>query len=104
MKAVGEPNLRVRILSPTKTHYDGQAVSVSANNKVGRFDILAQHANFFSLLTEGEIVVDTGPGTPIHLPVSQGIVKVTNNTVTFFVDIEPSYVAERQAKPTESPS
>ncbi len=92
-----EKKIRVRILSPTQTYLDAQALSVSGNNKVGRFDILADHANFFSLLTEGELVVDMGNNSTFKLPVSQGIVKVTNNNVTFFVDIEQAHAVEPHA-------
>lgn len=92
-KDTKEPELHVRVLSPTQHHYDGPAVSVSAANKVGPFDILPQHANFFSLLTPGEIVINTGFQN-LSFPISQGIVKVTNNTVTLFIDIGPAYQAE----------
>lgn len=98
MKLQGEPKLHVRILSPTRSYFDGKALSVSANNKVGRFDILADHANFFSMLTEGDIVVDMGNDAVFRLAVSQGIIKVASNTVTFFIDIGPSYSSVSQAK------
>ena len=100
MKLQGEPKLSVRVLSPTRTYFDGKALSVSASNKVGRFDILADHANFFSMLTEGDIVVDMGHDSEFRLAVTQGIIKVTNNTVTFFIDIGPSYSSVSQPKVT----
>ena len=89
MKLKGEPKLHVRVLSPTQTLYDGPALSVSANNKVGPFDILADHANFFSLLTDGDIAINTGYQT-LSLPIQHGIVKVKNNQITLFIDIEPA--------------
>lgn len=76
--------LRVKIIAPTETFYDGPAVSVSAVNKVGPFDVLANHANFFSLLTQGNVVVNTGRQS-LTFPIFHGIVKVTNNIVTLFV-------------------
>jgi len=102
VKSPEQSKLHVRILSPTRTYLDAEAISVSGNNKVGRFDILADHANFFSLLTEGELVVDMGNSSTFKLPVSQGIVKVTNNVVTFFVDIEQAHAVEQHANPAES--
>jgi F0F1-type ATP synthase epsilon subunit len=57
---------------------------------VGKFDILADHANFFSMITEGDIIVHT-PVEELKFPVDKGIVKVTKNIVTFFVNIEPAY-------------
>lgn len=76
--------LRVKVIAPTETFYDGPAVSVSAINNVGPFDILANHANFFSLLTQGNVVVNTGIQN-LSFPIYQGIIKVTDNQVTLFV-------------------
>lgn len=92
MKLKGEPKLHVRVLSPTQTLYDGPALAVSATNRVGPFDILADHANFFSLLTEGNIVINTGYQS-LTFPIQHGIVKVRNNQITLFIDIEPAYMA-----------
>jgi F-type H+-transporting ATPase subunit epsilon len=102
MKLKGEPRLRARVMSPTQTLYDGPALAVSANNRVGPFDILADHANFFSLLTEGSIIVNTGYQS-FTFPIQHGIVKVKNNEVTLFIDIEPAYTAA-QNKVTEQPT
>ena len=99
MKLKGEPKLRARVLSPTQTLYDGPALSVSANNRVGPFDILADHANFFSLLTEGNIVINTGFQS-FAFPIHHGIVKVKSNEVTLFIDIDAAY-SSTQDKPQE---
>jgi F0F1-type ATP synthase epsilon subunit len=93
MKLKGEPRLHVRVLSPTQTLYDGPALAVSAYNKVGPFDILADHANFFSLLSEGDITVNTGFQS-FTFPIQHGIAKVKNNQVALFLDIEPAYLPE----------
>ncbi len=87
--------LKVRVMSPTNKLYEGSAVSVSARNKVGPFDVLAGHANFFSLLTESQVVVNTGSQN-LTFPISQGLLKVKNNEATLFVDIEPAYLAAEQ--------
>lgn len=82
MQATAE--IKVKVLSPTQAFYDGPAVSVSAINKVGPFDVLANHANFFSLLTKGDIVVNTGTQS-LTFPITHGILKVHNNNVTLFI-------------------
>lgn len=84
MKLKGAPRLKVKVISPAQTYYDGPAMSVSAVNKVGPFDILADHANFFSLLTEGDIVINTGQ-QDLRFPVTHGIVKATNNAIMLFI-------------------
>lgn len=86
-----EPKLIVKVLSPTQTYYNGSAISVSAQNRVGPFDVLAEHANFFSLLTAGDIVINTGFQS-FKFPITKGILKVTSNKATLFVDIEPAYL------------
>ncbi len=83
-RITGEPKLKVKVISPAQAFYEGPAVSVSAVNKVGPFDVLADHANFFSLLTKGDIVVNTGTQN-LHFPVTHGLMKVRNNEITLFV-------------------
>jgi len=87
MKLTGGALLQVRILSPTKTYYDGKAVAVSAENAVGPFDILANHANFFSLLVASTVYITT-ENQRYELAIRQGIIKVKHNEVTLFVDMQ----------------
>lgn len=78
------PKLHVKVISPSQIFYEGPAEAVSAVNKVGPFDILANHSNFFSLLTTGDITVSTGAQT-LRFPIKHGIVKVTHNVITVFI-------------------
>lgn len=79
--------LTVRVLAPTTKLYDGPAASITAHNKVGKFDVLPGHANFFSLLTAADITINTGVQY-MTFPISQGLMKVKSNSVTLFVNIE----------------
>lgn len=83
---LADRRLNVKIFTPYQTYYQGEAVSVSANNKTGPFDVLFAHANFFSLLTAGNVVVETGYAS-LSFPLDRGVIKVTNNLVTIFVDV-----------------
>lgn len=74
----------VKVISPSQTFYEGPTESITARNKVGKFDILAGHANFFSLLIAGDVIVNTGT-TQLKIPIQHGIVKVTNNVATLFI-------------------
>jgi F0F1-type ATP synthase epsilon subunit len=78
--------LKVRVFSPYQTFYQGDAESISAINKTGPFDVLYSHANFFSLLTQGDVKVATGFQN-FSFPIVRGIMKVTGNQVTVFVDV-----------------
>ena len=80
----GDPPLTVKVFSPAQTFYEGPARSVSAMNKEGPFDILAGHINFFSLLGEGTVMVDTGEDS-VEIPISHGIVHVRQDVISLFV-------------------
>lgn len=78
-----DKNLYVKVFSPLHVYYEGQAVSLSATNKTGPFDILPGHANFFSLLLPGKLAVDTGQQKH-EFDIKQSIMKVSGNSVVVF--------------------
>lgn len=76
----------VKVFSPYQTYYRGKAVSLSASNKTGPFDVLYGHANFFSLLTASDVIVQTG-FERLSFPINRGVIKVSSNQATIFVDV-----------------
>lgn len=79
------PRLRVKIFSPNQTYYEGEALSLSASNARGEFDILAGHVNFFCLIDRCQIRLDAGY-QKFEFPANRGVLKVTNDAVTVFLD------------------
>jgi F0F1-type ATP synthase epsilon subunit len=77
---------QVAIISPLSTHYEGVAVSVSAVNKAGPFDVMSRHINFFSILQSCTVTVNTGTKL-LSFPTEHGIIKVTDNVVTVFINL-----------------
>ena len=67
-------------------YFEGPARAVTASNKVGQFDILAGHADFFSMLIPGEVVIET-PSEPITFTINNGIITVRDNEVLLFVNM-----------------
>ena len=78
--------LTVIARSPFHIYYEGAALAVSAKNKVGPFDILPGHADFFSLLSPCEVVIETDDDD-IAFTISNGIVTVRDNEVMLFVNM-----------------
>jgi F0F1-type ATP synthase epsilon subunit len=72
--------------APFHVYYEGPADSVSALNKVGKFDILPGHADFFSMLDPGEVVIGT-PTDQVVLTIHNGIITVRDNEVMLFVNM-----------------
>jgi len=85
-KKTDDKRFKVKILSPYETYFTGDAVSLSASNQSGPFDILAGHANFFSLVDGGKVLVDTG-FQHLEFPISRGIIRVNGAGVTLFANI-----------------
>lgn len=76
----------VKIFSPFQTYYQGEAISLSAANRTGPFDILPGHINFFSLITNGTVVVNTGFQL-LEFEIGRGVVRVNKDNVTLFADV-----------------
>lgn len=78
--------LSVIARAPFHIYYEGPAGSVSAINKVGTFDILPGHADFFSVLEPCEVIIETG-GEPVKFSLSNGIVAVRDDEVMLFANM-----------------
>jgi F0F1-type ATP synthase epsilon subunit len=78
--------LKVTARAPFHVYYDGAAKLVSATNEVGKFDILPGHADFFSVMTPGEVTIETET-KPVNFPISNGILIVRGDEVMLFVNM-----------------
>ena len=80
------PALTVIARAPFTVYYEGQARAVSAQNRVGPFDILPGHADFFSMLIPCDVVIETDK-EPVTFAIQNGIITVRDYGVMLFVDI-----------------
>lgn len=78
--------LNVIARAPFNVYYEGAAESVTATNRVGEFDILPGHADFFSVLSPCEVVIK-GDGDPVAFNINAGMITVRNNDVMLFVNM-----------------
>lgn len=81
-----EEKLKVVARAPFKLYFEGEADVVSALNLVGQFDILPGHADFFSILEPGEIIIENN-SSPSNIIVKNGIITVRDDEVLLFVNI-----------------
>ena len=87
MKQKAEPQqLSVIARAPFHIYYEGEAQAITAANTVGEFDILPGHADFFSVLIPGEIIIETGED-PVNFSITNGIVAVRGDEVMLFVNM-----------------
>jgi F0F1-type ATP synthase epsilon subunit len=78
--------LRVRINSPEKIIWEGEAQSVSSENVNGVFDVLPFHTNFISIMENKEIRVKTAEGIKtFKYPIS--VLHTHSNQVHIYTNI-----------------
>lgn len=78
--------LHVIARSPFHVYYEGDAQVLSASNKVGPFDILPGHADFFSMLRPGEVIIGTDDDS-ISFTINNGIITVRDDEIMLFVNM-----------------
>ena len=79
--------LNVVARSPFELYYEGDATSLSAQNRIGAFDILPGHADFFSMLEPGEVIIQTTEKEPVKIDAKNGILTVRDNQAYLFVNM-----------------
>ncbi len=79
--------LKVTVASPLVTYFDDLALSISAVNLTGPFDILPEHHNFICLLVPCTVAIRTTHKQIDELKISGGLLHVKNNDVQVFLDI-----------------
>ncbi len=82
-----QDTLSVEIRNPDKVLFSGNATAVSSKNSIGPLDILPQHENFISLLTD-KITVHLEKHQKQEILNQSAIVKAKLNKVNIFLGIE----------------
>lgn len=82
-----DPNMHVLVHSPFREYYNGLAVSITAENATGEFDILAHHHNFISLLQPCDLIIRTVTAGDLKVNISGGLMHVKADQVIVFLDI-----------------
>lgn len=86
VKTSKQETIDVKVYSPFKVFFDGEALSVSAENGTGPFDVLPEHHNFLTLLNPCELVIrTTRQEQKIHI--ERGVMHVKKNKVLVFLDV-----------------
>lgn len=79
-------SLTLKIISPEKIEYIGEAESVIVPGSNGEFEILSNHAPIISSLDKGKVVYVGGEGKQT-LDILGGFVEVQKNEVNLCVEL-----------------
>ncbi len=83
----GQLSMRIKVHSPFREYFVGQAFSISAENTTGPFDILPKHHNFISLLSPCDLAIRSVKAGDQKISISGGIMHVKADSVTVFLDV-----------------
>lgn len=83
----GQLSMRIKVYSPFRDYFDGQAFSISAENDTGPFDILPRHHSFISLLKPCDLIIRTIREGDKKIIISGGIMHVKADQVIVFLDV-----------------
>lgn len=86
-KSAGKPRITVKVYAPFHVYYEGEALSLSAVNEVGPFDVLPGHHNFLCMLIPSEIKIEKPDNTAKKVSINRALLHVHDNHVTVFVDV-----------------
>lgn len=72
--------MEIEIITPDKSLFSGEAISVKFPGSGGKFETLHNHANLISSLEKGTITVKTAEGTK-EFEINGGIVEFLKNKI-----------------------
>ena len=90
----------LKVLTPEKTFYEGEAYSLVFSIKDGDFGIQANHEDMFGAVVPGLVKIEDKDGKIIYGASSKGFVKVTHNNVYLMLDTieDPDEIDEVRAR------
>lgn len=77
--------MKVVIVSPEKTLFNGEAIGVIVPGELGYFEILQDHAPIISTLSQGVVVLRGVEN--FEFPIIGGFVEVAHNEVSLCVEL-----------------
>ena len=79
--------MRVEIISPNETLYNGEATAITVPSKMGPFTLLEHHAAIVAILEAGKVSFTDDKGERQEMSVKGGFVENHNNQLTICVEL-----------------
>jgi len=77
--------MQLKILTPEKVAYDGEADELIVPTVLGEIAILPHHVDLLTQLSEGEMTIKTKNKT-LHIAATGGFLQINKDTVTLLAD------------------
>ncbi len=73
--------MKLSIVSPEETLYEGEVKSVKMQGIDGKFQVLNDHAPLISALSKGDIVIEEISGEKKSFAINSGLVELAKNDI-----------------------
>lgn len=83
-----DSKFHLKVASREGIVFEGDVDSVSSYNEKGKFDVLASHANFISLVKKGVTVRENEKSGPKEIAFDNALIRVRENNVEVYLGIE----------------
>mgnify|MGYP001602947546 CR=1 FL=1 len=80
-------DISVTIYSPESVIYKGKVKAITSVNDKGKFDILAFHSNFISIVKD-YLILHEPQGSEKVFKLKQGVLRLVNNQLSIFLGLE----------------
>ena len=78
--------MRIEIITPEKTVFEGEVASVKVPGKKGSFQVLKDHAPIVSTLENGLITLVGMDGKELVYEINGGVIEVKTNKIILLAD------------------
>ena len=79
--------MKVEIISPSETLYNGEATAITVPSKMGPFTLLEHHAAIVAILEAGKVSFTDDKGEHQEIAIKGGFTENHNNQLTICVEI-----------------
>ncbi len=83
----GKTSMPVKVYAPFQVYFEGEALSVSAVNETGPFDILPKHHNFLCMLVPCVLKIQPVEGAEKSIKIHRALMHVKADRVVVFMDV-----------------
>ena len=82
-----QQTFKIKVVDAEQILINTEAVSLSARNRKGKFDILANHQPFICLLSRGDVIIRKPDKKAEAFTIEKGILRIAENQAVIMVNL-----------------
>jgi len=90
--------MKLRVITPADTLFEGDIKSINISERLGAFTILKDHAPFIVVVKDSVSTIQKQTGDLTYIAASFGTLKVLNNEVSLIIDYGAVGTSKEEAK------